>query len=73
VFRYVPQANGTEQPTVYHLNMMRPGAYLLAQRFLMHDRDVLYVGNARANQFTKFINLLSQLFVPVATARAVTQ
>jgi polysaccharide biosynthesis/export protein len=73
VFRYVPQANGSEQPTVYHLNMMRPGAYLLGQRFLMHDRDVLYVGNARANQFTKFINLLSQLFVPVATARAVTQ
>jgi polysaccharide export outer membrane protein len=73
VFRYVPQANGIEQPTVYHLNMMRPGAYLLSQRFLMHDRDVLYVGNARANQFTKFINLLSQLFVPVATARAVTQ
>lgn len=73
VFRYVPQANGTEQPTVYHLNMMRPGTYLLSQRFLMHDRDVLYVGNARANQFTKFINLLSQLFVPVATARAVTQ
>ena len=73
VFRYVPLPNGTEQPTVYHLNMMRPGAYLLSQRFLMHDRDVLYVGNARANQLTKFVNLLSQLFVPVATARAVTQ
>jgi len=73
VFRYVPQSNGTEQPTVYHLNMMRPGAYLLSQRFMMHDRDVLYIGNARANQPTKFIQLLSQLFVPVATARAVTQ
>jgi polysaccharide export outer membrane protein len=73
VFRYVPQANGTEQPTVYHLNMMRAGAYLLSQRFQMHDRDVLYVGNARANQLTKFVSLLSQLFVPVATARAVTQ
>ena len=71
VFRYVPLANGTEQPTVYHLNMMRPGAYLLSQRFAMHDRDVLYVGNARANQLTKFVQLLSQLFVPVATARAV--
>jgi len=73
VFRYVPQANGTEQPTVYHLNMMRPGAYLLSQRFAMRDRDVLYVGNARANQLTKFVQLLSQLFVPVATARAVAQ
>jgi polysaccharide export outer membrane protein len=73
VFRYVPQPNGTEQPTVYHLNMMRAGAYLLSQRFVMRDRDVLYVGNARANQLTKFVQLLSQLFVPVATARAVTQ
>lgn len=73
VFRYVQLPNGTEQPTVYHLNMMRPGAYLLSQRFAMRDRDVLYIGNARANQLTKFVNLLSQLFVPVATARAVTR
>ena len=73
VFRYVKQANGLEEPTVYHLNMMRPGAYLLSQKFLMRDRDVLYIGNARANQLSKFVNLLSQLFVPIATARVVAQ
>jgi polysaccharide export outer membrane protein len=73
VFRYVPRPDGTEAPTVYQLNMMQAGAYLLSQRFLMRDRDVLYVANARANQLTKFVNLLSQLFVPVATARAVAQ
>ncbi|NUR45072.1 MAG: polysaccharide export protein, partial [Sphingomonas sp.] len=73
VFRYVPGPNGTEQPTVYHLNMMRAGAYLLSQRFQIRDGDVLYVGNARANQPAKFVQLLSQLFVPVATARAVTR
>lgn len=73
VFRYVPQPDGTQKPTVYHLNMMQPGAYLLSQRFFMRDRDVLYVGNARANQLSKFVQLLSQLFVPVATARAVAQ
>src|SRR6185312_1871118 len=67
VFRYVPRADGTEQPTVYHLNMMRPGAYLLSQRFIMHERDLLYVGNARANQLTKYVQLLSQLFLQVAT------
>ena len=72
VFRYVRLPDGTEQPTVYHLNMMKPGTYLLSQKFLMHDRDVLYVGNARANQLTKFVQLLSQLFVPVATVRTVT-
>jgi polysaccharide export outer membrane protein len=73
VFRYVPTANGTEEPVVYHLNMMKPGAMFLSQRFAMKDKDLLYVGNAEANQPTKFIQLLSQLFVPVATARAVTQ
>jgi len=73
VFRYVRQPDGGEMPTVYHLNMMRAGAYLLSQRFRMHDQDVLYIGNAKANQPTKFVQLLSQLFVPVATARAVTR
>lgn len=72
VFRFVRTADGSEQPTVYHLNMMRADSYLLSQQFLMNDRDVLYVANARANQLTKFVQLLSQLFVPVATARAVT-
>ena len=71
VFRYVRLPDGSEQPTVYQLNMMRPGSYLLSQRFLMQDRDVLYIGNARANQLTKFVQLLSQLFVPVTTVRAV--
>lgn len=70
VFRYIDKPDGTEQPTVYHLNMMEPGAYLLSQRFIMRDRDVLYVANARANQLTKFVQLLSQLFVPVSIARA---
>jgi polysaccharide export outer membrane protein len=69
----VRQPDGGEMPTVYHLNMMRAGAYLLSQRFRMHDQDVLYIGNAKANQPTKFVQLLSQLFVPVATARAVTR
>jgi len=73
VFRHVRQTSGAELPTVYHLNMMKAGAYLLSQRFLMQDGDVLYIGNARANQPTKFVQLLSQLFVPVATARAVTR
>jgi polysaccharide export outer membrane protein len=69
VFRMVRLADGQERPTVYNLNMMRPGAYLLSQRFMMQDRDVLFVGNARANQVTKFVQLLSQLFLPVTTVQ----
>jgi polysaccharide export outer membrane protein len=71
VFRYVAQPDGTEKPVVYHLNMMKPGAYFLSQHFLMRDQDVLYIGNARANQPSKLVQLLSQLFLPIATFRTV--
>jgi polysaccharide biosynthesis/export protein len=60
VFRY---EGGT--PVVYHLDMMRGGSFFLAQRFAMHDKDLLYVGNAAANQPGKLVQLISQLFSPV--------
>ncbi|WP_324806670.1 polysaccharide biosynthesis/export family protein [Sphingomonas sp. LY29] len=69
VFRYVRREDGSEIPVVYHVNMMKPGAYFLSQRFAMRDGDVLYVGNARANQPAKFIQLLSQLFAPIITVQ----
>jgi len=69
VFRYVPGQRGAEEPVVYHFNMMKPGAMFLSQRFAMNDQDLLYIGNAQANQPTKLIQLISQLFVPVTTLR----
>jgi polysaccharide export outer membrane protein len=71
VFRYVRQEDGTEAPVVYHVNMMRAEAYFLTQRFAMRDGDLLYIGNARANQPTKLIQLVSQLFAPIVTVRSV--
>jgi polysaccharide export outer membrane protein len=73
VFRYVPTAEGGEQATVYHVNMMKPGAYVLSQRFAMRDKDVLYVGNAAANQASKLVGLIGQLFSPVLSAAVVAQ
>ncbi|HET7716993.1 MAG TPA: polysaccharide biosynthesis/export family protein [Bauldia sp.] len=73
VFRYVSTTAGVEEPVVYHVNMMKPGALLLSQRFMMNDKDLLYVGNAQANQPSKFIQLVSQLFVPVVYARSTLQ
>ena len=73
VFRYVTDADGQMRPMVYHLNMMQTGAYFLAQRFAMRDKDVLYLGNARANQPSKVIQLVSQLFSPVLTGVAAIQ
>jgi polysaccharide export outer membrane protein len=73
VFRYVPGPNGAPAPVVYHLNMMRPGALFLSQQFMMRDKDLLYVGNSQANQPSKLIQLLSQLFLPIATVRTTIQ
>jgi polysaccharide export outer membrane protein len=42
VFRY----DDAGAAVVYHLDMMRGGAFFLAQRFAMRDKDVLYVGCA---------------------------
>lgn len=73
LFRYTRNDQGAEVPVVYHVNMMRAGSYLLTQRFLMRDRDVLYFGNASANQPSKLLNLISQLFTPLVTVTAAVQ
>jgi polysaccharide export outer membrane protein len=73
VFRYVKDEQGNEVPVVYHLNMMKTGTYFLAQRFAIKDKDVLYFGNAAANQPSKVVNLISQLFSPVLTVTAAVQ
>lgn len=67
LFRYIKDAEGKEVPQVYHLNMMQTGSYFLAQKFVMQDKDVLYFGNAAANQPSKAIQLISQLFSPIFT------
>lgn len=67
VFRLVPGADGNEVPTVYHFNMMEASTFILAQRFAMHDKDVLYIGNAEANQPTKLVQIISQLFFPLVS------
>lgn len=73
VFRYVTDESGQTRPVVYHINMLTGGAYLLSQKFAMRDKDVLYFGNAKANQPTKLIQLISQLFSPILTVTSAVQ
>ena len=73
LFRYEATAEGQVLPKVYHLNMMNTGTYFLAQRFAMKDKDVIYIGNAAANQPSKLFHLISQLFTPVITVTAAVQ
>ena len=67
VFRYEKHEADEIKPVVYHFNMMKTGSYFLAQKFALRDNDVLYFGNAQANQPSKLIQLISQLFSPIIT------
>lgn len=75
IFRYIRPANDPshEQPVVYRLNMLRPASYFYAQRFAIHDKDVVYFANAAANQPAKLIAIINQLFSPAVTAKVLTQ
>jgi len=73
VFRYVTDAQGNDVPMVYHLNMMHASSYFLAQRFDVRNKDVIYFGNASANQPSKVLQLISQLFSPLMTVTAAVQ
>lgn len=67
LLRYVTNAEGHEEPVVYHLNMMNVGSYFLAGRFPIRNKDILYFGNSKANQASKLASFVSQLFSPVLT------
>lgn len=66
-------ARPAERPVVYHVNMMKPASYLLAQHFYLTDKDVIYVAGAEANQPSKLLQIIGQAFGPVAVARQATK
>jgi polysaccharide export outer membrane protein len=75
LFRYDGISDGpiAGPPKIYRLDMLKPESYFLSQRFAMRDKDVIYIANAAANQPSKLVNIINQLFSPFVTARAVTR
>lgn len=73
VFRYVkPAPDAPEQPVVYHINMLKPVSYLLAQKFDLQNKDVVYIAGAEANQPGKLLQMIGQVFTPLVIARQIT-
>ncbi len=72
LFRQNPGA-AADQRIIYRLNLLEPASYFVAQNVIMRDKDLIYIANARANQPSKFISILNQLFSPILTVRAVTR
>jgi polysaccharide export outer membrane protein len=54
-------------PVVYRLDLSDAKSYFLAQRFAMHDKDIIYVANADFNELQKFFSLLNTLTGPIIT------
>ncbi len=74
VFRYEPQPDGSgETPVIYRLDLLKPQSYFAAQRFLMREKDVMLIANARSNQLGKFVQLLNGLTAPAVLLDVVTR
>lgn len=61
------------RPIVYRIDMLRAQNYFLAQRFVMRDKDVVYIANASANQPLKLVQALGTLFSPVIAVQNATR
>ena len=78
LFRYEPVAvvaaldqpiatrtvNGAS-PVVYRFDMWDGKSYLLAQRFPLHDKDIIFVADAAGRRIYKFVATLAEIAGPV--------
>jgi len=65
-----PIANGAPSglsPVVYRLDLHDAGSFLLARRFAVHDKDVIFVADAKSQPVLHFFQVLSNLTGPVQT------
>lgn len=51
-------------PVVYRVDLSDPGTFFVAQNFPIKDKDVLYVANAPAVEFTRFMGLVTTVLYP---------
>jgi polysaccharide export outer membrane protein len=55
-------------PVVYRLDLADAKSYLLAERFPVQDRDIIFVAEAKAVPITRALRVLSQITGPVTQA-----
>lgn len=60
-------------PVIYRINLTDPTAFLTAQNFPMHNKDVLYVSNATSVELQKFLNILVSAVYPVVNVGIIAQ
>ncbi|MGE0797614.1 MAG: polysaccharide biosynthesis/export family protein [Lautropia sp.] len=60
-------------PVVYQLDLEDPASFLVAQRFPIENKDVLYVSNAPAAELQKFLNIVTSIATPILAVRSLTR
>jgi polysaccharide export outer membrane protein len=58
-------------PVIYQVNLRDPASFFAAQGFPMHNKDVMYVANAPGAELQKFLTMLTDVVIPIATVRGV--
>ena len=58
-------------PVVYLINMRDPTSLFLARRFVMHDKDIVYVSNSPYSDINKVLGLLQTVTAPAISAASV--
>lgn len=56
-------------PVVYRLNLKDPMNYIVARDFEIRNQDVIYVSNAPAVEFGKFLGMISQSVYSIVNIR----
>lgn len=59
-------------PVVYRLNLKDPMNYIVARDFEIRNQDVIYVSNAPAVEFGKFLGMVSQSVYSIVNIRDFT-
>ncbi|MHB8885459.1 MAG: polysaccharide biosynthesis/export family protein [Methylovirgula sp.] len=84
VFRYEPASiaralspnnpliePGHLTPVVYRLNLQNANNLFLAQRFMIQNRDLIYVSNAPLTELQKALGIFNSVMAPVTTGASV--
>lgn len=60
-------------PVIYRANLKDPATFFFAQRFPVQHGDVLYVSNATAAEWQKFLNIVTSVIYPAVILRGLAQ
>lgn len=58
-------------PVIYSFDLKDPAVYFMAQQFRMEDGDLIYVTNSPVAELQRFVGMVSQTIIPVATVTSV--